>query len=768
MLGIQAEIHGVNTPIRGGRFSAEAEGRTIAAQYVGGATAALDKAGLFGAARSGALERDWVRELAELNKKEGGKPGLTGSEPARRVAEILHGYQELARQNLNRAGAWIGDIDGWVAHTSHDPDRMFKAGYEPWREQATAGLDLDKTFADVGDGTGKDAAAEKFLRGVYNALVTGVHLTAEGGQGFKDPAFEGPGNLAKRVSQDRVLHWKDADAWLDYQKAFGQPNALRAVMGGLERAARDTALMRRWGTNPAAEFERDLQWAKEIRRNTDLAGVRRLNDKEQDLRTRFEALDGTSDRPANRLAAKIGSWVRLDESLAKLGGVAFTHLSAGVTKAAELRYHGVGLLQSYGDFLTSFVRGRGRSAEAREVMDRLHAGLEGMQRDLLGRFQPDDTVPGTASKLANAFFKLSGLTYLVNAQKAGAEWTMARHFGTELDQAHDALPAESRRTLNAYRITPAEWELLRTAPDHTAIGDRKFLTPDAAHRIPYADAVKHLNTTGALKGVPARLKGEPEPASVTGWRDDLALRVAAMYHDIADRAIVTPGVAEKALLTQGLRPGTVGGEALRFIAQFKQWPAAAIRQGLGREIYGGQGKLAAAAGIVHMAVGSTILGYLAMTLKDLTKGRTPRPPNDPKTWAAALMQGGGFGILGDFMFGEYNRFGQNPAETLAGPVLGAGFNTVLDLWNRLKDGKDLAPEAVRAVFDNTPFVNLFYTRTALNYLFLYQAQEALNPGFLRRYERTIRQNNNQSFIVPPSSRIPYGGGAKVLQGVRGQ
>ena len=63
-------------------------------------------------------------------------------------------------------------------------------------------------------------------------------------------------------------------------------------------------------------------------------------------------------------------------------------------------------------------------------------------------------------------------------------------------------------------------------------------------------------------------------------------------------------------------------------------------------------------------------------------------------------------------------------------------------------------------------MNLFYTRIALDYLFLYQIQEALSPGFLRRFERTVEKQNNQKFLVRPSAAVPRGGGDRIFEGVR--
>ena len=64
------------------------------------------------------------------------------------------------------------------------------------------------------------------------------------------------------------------------------------------------------------------------------------------------------------------------------------------------------------------------------------------------------------------------------------------------------------------------------------------------------------------------------------------------------------------------------------------------------------------------------LGYLSMTLKELAKGRTPREPDDAASYgklvAAAMVQGGGLGIYGDFLFGEANRVGGGMIASLAG------------------------------------------------------------------------------------------------------
>jgi len=216
--------------------------------------------------------------------------------------------------------------------------------------------------------------------------------------------------------------------------------------------------------------------------------------------------------------------------------------------------------------------------------------------------------------------------------------------------------------------------------------------------------------------------------------------------------VIRPGARERAILLQGQRPGTVVGSALRLFTQFKAFPTAVITKAWGRELYGGQGGAGATAGIVHMMVAATALGYLAMSAKDLVKGRNPRDPTDPKTWAAAFLQGGGAGIYGDFLVGEFSRFGRSFWETALGPTAGT-VGDVVGLWNQAKQGQDPSAEAFQAALSHTPFLNLFYVKPALDYLVLYQVQEALNPGFLRRFERRIEQQNRQTFWLRPTEAV---------------
>ena len=734
-----------NAPARGNRLSAEAVWRARQAEYLGATAVALKRAGLLRAFRNGTIDDAWGRELFELSRQAAGdkdaKPGLTDNAEALKIAQIVHGQQELARGRLNSEGAWIGSYAGYITRTAHDAAKLRAAGFDRWR-----GFILPRLAAKTFEGVEN---REEFLRQTYSALSTGVHLADRDFVGMKDAAFTGPANLAARLSEGRKLHFADASGWLQYQRTFGNGTLGEQVMGAFDRAARQEALLRRWGTNPEAEFDNDLRWLAENERDAHPDAVRRLRDGEAGIRLRMDYLTRDANRPGNVTFAEIGAGLRAIESMAKLGGVAFTHLSAFTTKAAELRYHGVGWLEAYGNSLAALFRGRGQG-ETRELSDLLLAGVEGMHGSMLARFSADDAPAGTLSKLAKRFFSLSGLSYLLDAQKSGAARVMSRRFGMLLDTTFDKLPREAARTLQAYGITPGEWEALRAAPDHAQVDGRAHLTADAGMR---ADAAALGIGAGNLA---------PSDAQVARMRSALQLKLHTMFDDVAHRSVITPGIDERALFVGGTKPGTLAGEALRFIAQFKLWGAAAVRQGLGREVYGGNGAAGAISGIMHLALATAVFGYVTMTLKDLFKGQTPRNPLDQRTVLAAMMQGGGYGILGDYAFGQFNRFGQTPVEALAGPVAGSA-SELLQLLSLARGSltgdpnarpKDAGPEALRLVQNNTPFLNLFYVRKALDYLLFHSLQEAMNPGYLRRAERSMKQRTGQSYILAPFNLSP--------------
>jgi len=231
-----------------------------------------------------------------------------------------------------------------------------------------------------------------------------------------------------------------------------------------------------------------------------------------------------------------------------------------------------------------------------------------------------------------------------------------------------------------------------------------------------------------------------------------------MYITEADVSVPTPGARERAILTQGQKRGTFTGEMMGYLTLFKSFSVTMLTKVLGRQVaakeYGG---------VANLIVGTTLLGYLSMQAKEVLKGREPRPPT-METFVAAMLQGGGLGIYGDFLFGQANRYGGTFLETAAGPAIGT-FSDLIDTYGSARDvalgsEADLSGEITRLLKSNLPFANLFWAKAAMDYAVWFQLQEMQNPGYLRRMERRVKRENNQEYIVPPSSIIATGGGLR--------
>lgn len=63
-----------------------------------------------------------------------------------------------------------------------------------------------------------------------------------------------------------------------------------------------------------------------------------------------------------------------------------------------------------------------------------------------------------------------------------------------------------------------------------------------------------------------------------------------------------------------------------------------------------------------------------------------------------------------------------------------------------------ARSAYKAVSQSIPFLNLFYIKTAFDYIIGYQLMETLSPGVLRRVENRMERDYGQEFYLQNHQR----------------
>ncbi len=711
-----ALIEGIQDEVAGTRNSAYALAQAFEAKY-NGIYAELNKAvpGFNRVSSDRRFSDNVLREMAEL--KEGGAPGITRDPDAQKAAKIFAKYAEIIRQDLNKNGASIGKLDGWAGAQVHDDIKILAAGRDAWKASILPRLDLERTFEGVTD----RAALDKALDGVFDNIVTGVRT------GTMPPASGrvNPANLAKSLGRDRVLHFKSADDAIAYRDEFGHGLFTSAMAHHFRASAQKVAAMEMFGPNPENMVNRLVKQVKDKLKDEDAAG-NRDKIKELDSESIQGAVDmmtNASNIPANSNMASISSKIRMVQSMSKLGGMVISSTTDAMVVAVSSQFRGSGFVNGYIKQVAGILHGRPKG-EQKEIAHLLGEHYEGTSAEVANATYANDGVTGMWAKSSNLFFKATGQTWWTDVNRSAMRRTISLEAAMRSKSAYADLPPKYRHVLGLHDIKEAEWDVIRKTA-WTAENGKQYITPDRIEDEKVAMAFRRFVADELNYGV-----------------------------------IETDAVSRRYATWNAKRPGTFAGEAARFAMQFKGFPIAFTNRVLGRTFKAQRADASWAgekgAHLGALIAGMTVAGYVAMTIKDVAKGNwPPRDPTSPKTILAALQQGGGLGLYGDYLFGEVNRFGGGIAEGLLGPTIGAGVQAV----GILQKGRDAATggkpmkgsESLDLVLGNTPFANLAYVRPALNYLVLDALRESLSPGSAARKAARRRTEYKQENFLPPSS-----------------
>lgn len=742
-MGINAYAVGTVRPFQGGRLSTDTKGKARAQKFLGYMLNDLYKAKVFPEFVRGKLGREIAIELYELAP--GGRPGLSKSKAAEKIAKVVTKYQHLAVSLANRNGAFILFRPGYIGRIGHDQTKLRKfrfpkgSGSKQWVDDIMPLLDHELTFKDHPN-------PREMLDDIFHALTTGQHykLDAISEEGIL--GFTGTANIAKKLSKAKILHFKDGAAWYEYNQKYGTGPIHETIVFGLEHMARAVTLLEDWGTNPRAMMDRMIDFYKSDRTLNDKA-IKDLGSIR--LQNVMSELDGTTRIPVSLSGARLGSFVRAIQTLSKLGMATISSITdIPIQVHGALRQTGIDPFTGYLNAFRNLVRGRG-DKYTREVAMLLGSGFDGLIGDVVTRITANDGIYQVGSRLQRKYFKYNVMSWWNDAHKTGIVSIISTHLASNSNKPLSKLSKELQSTMNLYDISARDWDIIR-ATDYDPGNGNRYLTGD---KIDQLDS--EIFRAGLVEGgVEKPTKNQLDKA-----RDKLALKFQTLFQDMADTGIPIPGASEHAMLNQGLRPGTIPGETIRLFGQFKSFPTTLLHKVVGpamlrnvddpnvgpiKALVTGQSDVL---NLVQLMVSLTGFGYAAITLKDLARGITPPPPT-LRNIQRAMAQGGGLGIYGDFIFGEFSSFGKSATTQLLGPSLGQ-FDTVMELYTRFKQNEKPAKSIVRLLVSNMPGSNLFYTKFALDYLFLTNLYEGINPGYIGRIQKRLEKDRNQRFIIPP-------------------
>lgn len=693
--------------------------------------------------------------------------------PAESLAVAFRLIENRVHERKNAAGADIAYIPGhfpqsWDANTTRwfGLDFREKLAFRPgalggsklritklrekaksaWADEMMKRVDPEKY---VDPDTGLQLEPDQ-LRAVLEGVWTTI--SSHGLAGLDPAAVGGEASLAQKLAAHRELHFKSAEDFLWANNAFGTQDLFTSMTSGVRRHANEIAMLEALGPNPDAGFKSALVYGQKFGAENNTFGREGSTIAEHI----YNELTGRSNHVAEDkfdLVSRVMQGARNMITSAKLGMLPASQIVDLATFNAIARSDGLGM----GEGIRAITAMMNPANAADRALARKHGLLASMVINDVALRYGDSRGTDWTSKAADATVTWSGAKYWTDSLRQSFQVLVGSHVAAAHELGFAELDPQFQLMMERNGIDAAAWDIIRSA-DRVKVGGMEIVTPWTVKQA--------IPGTGHVSGMTAGAKADMAAERSTL---DAAERYAALLAEEAEVAVVHPGMRERALVKWGTRPGELPGEFMRSVFLFKTFSVAMLTKVLPRIVSPAYGPTRSRAEVgANMLIGMMITGALAVQLKEIWKGRNPRDMTDPKFWGAAFMQAGGLGIFGDFAFADANRFGGGFVSTLGGPVagliqdvqkltVGNAQQAIDGKQHRLDGASDLAADSIQFVKNYAPMMNLWYTRLALDHLLFFQAQEAINPGYLQRMKRRTETENKQTWWWSPTDGAPDGG-----------
>lgn len=611
----------------------------------------------------------------------------TGDPHAFAIAQAAKDTIERARREFNAQGGEIGKLEGYGLPHAWDRKLVAAAPASDWAAEMYDQMDwariIDRATEQPFEQSSK-AARIAFLEKVHGTITTGGWATRE-------PSGVSIGaSLGKSRSDARVLHFKTADGWLAMNDKYGAADPFTTIIEHLKGMARDTAMMRILGPNPQAGLEyarqvamklaTDRPWTPAKPLSINGVGIPMYHTPQEEVtgiyaqtQTMLNMVSGTHAPEMTVVAGVISNnlkpWLISSQlagaTLSAFSDVGFMEAAAhhvGIAPLKMVRRQLAAVTESLTDTAISLAtmghvqRDRVAARFARLGIIAEGAASTGVAQ---ARYFGETFSPGIMHRISEATLRVSGLTaWTDHARGVFLSETYGLLAENALFKWHE-IDAPLRDLVFIPRgITPEDWEIIRTT--------ELYWTPDAP---------------GATFLIPDDIRRRTDIDPETAL--DLSLKLGSAIREQMEFAVPTSSLRARAAL-QSARPGSAGGVLIDSALMYKNYPMSIMYNQIGR-INHHKVRGTRFSAIAQFALATTIGGAVTIQLKEmLPKANDPRPMNERQFWMAAMIQGGGMGIFGDFLYSSTNRFGGGFAGTVAGPLI----STVSDTGSLLTSGAE--------------------------------------------------------------------------------
>lgn len=528
------------------------------------------------------------------------------------------------RSDFNSVGGSISKKDDFLLPQNHDMRSVRNAGFKEWRAFIINKLDRNKMVDDQGRVLSESNFKDS-LEYVYETISTGGLNKA------KDFTVPNMGTkLSRKGSEKRFLHFKDAESWMAYENRFGKGDILTTLTDHMQAMGNDTALMRVFGTNPKQTFEILKNEAEKLQ----LVRGKQVKDRTKSmLNAVYKTVSGDINGGELVTLADGVQVIRNLQVASKLGSAIFASVTDIASTLVTSMYNKVPAYKV-------FARQISLMNPANEK-DRIFAARMGLIMDgwsgrahSANRFS-DTYGTGLSAKVAEVVLRFSGLEAWTSAGRKAFGMEFAGMLSDNFSKTFGDLDKGTQGVFKNYGINEADWNKFRV----TEVLDLKGSK--------FADLTK-----------------------------DETSKFYSMILSETDYAVPTPDARVRAIATGGTERGTTWGQVARSAMMIKSFPITIAQT----HLYRGATQSTAGGKMSYLggfALSTTLMGAVALQLKDVGSGRNPRPMNEVSDWRDAFLQGGSGSLLADYLLTSPSQYGNSYLDTLAGPMGGL----LNDLYN---------------------------------------------------------------------------------------
>lgn len=671
--------------------------------------------------------RDVVGELLAKN---------TNNPEAKQFANAIRKTFDQAHKRYKNAGGIIGDMENYFP-TTHKKESIESVSFEEWYNYLEPRLDKSKM---IDRETGLPFTKERLLQEMkddYEGIITNgrsqLLKDIEEGRSMIGKSTE----ISNKRIASRFYKFKDADSFLEYNDLFGSKDEglYDSIINHFESLARDTAILEKMGPKPNA-----------LMRSLDLEMLARdtKDFKRKWTNGMYQVLNGYVDSSTGEgwLFRLIGNTKNL-LSAALLGSAPLSAISDTAFIAAASKINGLSSTKTLKRYLKLLNPTSGK--------DRAIAKRSGYIADIARgsaladvRFTGENMGGKVTGWLAQFTNRAGGLAAMTKAASDAASMELEANLAELIlsKTNWDNISKDFKKALEAHNFTAKDWDIISKA--------EVFSPEEGINFLRSQDIIK-------IKDV------SPKTLLDIGNKiDDFAQSLRMLASN--EPALRTRAINTGAILSDDARRGTAVRGFAASVLQFKSFPLTVMFNHIIPSIKSARkGKYDHA---IFTFVGATMFGALAMQAKEIVKGKDAKDMEDWRFWSAAVLQGGGLGIFGDFIFADASRQGATLQRALAGPIVGlAGDIRAASIGNldKLLDDptQDKIDKVKRDIFNlakkNTPSVNLWYSRLIVERYILDQLEKMIDPKYqqrMRRLEKRMIKESGQQYYWKKGETSP--------------